>query len=72
MAISDQLREAMQGYESINRVAKDSGISQPILHRFYHGERDLRLETADKLAAFFGMRLTKPTAKQTVRRNPRK
>lgn len=68
MAISDQLREAMQGYESINRVAVDSGISQPILHRFYHRERDLRLETADKLAAFFGMRLTKPTVKAPTKR----
>lgn len=68
MAISDQLREAMQNYGSIYRVAKDSGVSQPILHRFYHGERDLRLETADQLAAFFGMRLTKPTTKAPTKR----
>ena len=70
MALSDQLREAMSDYGSIYAVARDSGICQPVLNRFYRGDRDLHLKTADKLADFFGMKLTRPTTK-TPRSNRR-
>lgn len=63
MAISDQLRDAMRGYGSVYAVARDSEIPQPVLNRFLNGERDLRLASADRLAEFFGMRLTRPTRK---------
>ncbi len=72
MAISDQLREAIQGYGSVYRVAKDSGVSQPVVQRFVSGERDLRLQTADRLAAFFGMELTRPQRKPALPARTRK
>jgi hypothetical protein len=31
-----------------------------VLWRFFRGDRDMYLETADKLLEFFDMRLTKP------------
>ena len=72
MAISDQLREAIRSYGSVYRVAKDSGVSQPVVQRFVKGERDLRLETVDRLAAFFGMELTRPRRKPPLPTRTRK
>lgn len=59
--ISDQLREAVRGSGlSIYAAAKGAGVSEPSLNRFMRGKRSLTLESADKLAAFFEMRLTRP------------
>ena len=37
------------------RLAKEAGITPPTLDRFVSGERDLRLETASKIAAVLGL-----------------
>jgi transcriptional regulator with XRE-family HTH domain len=61
MPVSDQLRAAIQKSElTLYRIAKDSGVPYGMLYRFAIGERDIRLGTADKLAAYFQMRLTRP------------
>ena len=61
MALQDDLRQAVQNSGlSLYAVAKGSGIAYQVLHRFARGERDLTLETASKLADYFGMRLTRP------------
>lgn len=58
--VSEQLREAIEGYGSVYRVAKDSGIPQSTLQRFAAGDRGLSMESIDRLAAFFEMHLTRP------------
>ena len=66
MALQDQLREAIgDSGLTLYRIAKDSGIAYPVLFRFARGERDLTLETATKLADYFGMRLTRPKRPKT-------
>ena len=56
--ISAVLRKAIQASEmSINALAQASGVSHPIILRFLSGERDIRLATADKLAATLGVRV---------------
>ena len=61
MSLTDQLRKAIQGSRlSLYRIAKDSELSYAIVHRFASGERDIKLSTADRLAEFFDMRLTRP------------
>jgi len=60
--MTDQLRNAVHdsGF-SVNHIAAGAGIPQPVLQRFISGERqNIRLDTADRLAAYFGMRLTRP------------
>ena len=58
--LADQLREAVDNSDlSINHIAFVAGIPQPVLQRFIRGGRDIRLDTANRLAAYFGMRLTK-------------
>ena len=59
-ALSEQLRQMiLDSGLSVYRVAKDSGVPQPVLHRFVAGERDIYLETADRLTAYFGVKLSK-------------
>jgi transcriptional regulator with XRE-family HTH domain len=69
MSISKQLKQAIRAYPSVYRLAKDTGISQPVLSRFVRGDRDLHLATVDRLCDFFGMRLTKPTRKPPKRKS---
>jgi len=38
---------------TVNRIALEAGMPQPVLHRFAKGERDLTLETAQKLIDYF-------------------
>lgn len=47
---------------SVYAVAKESGVSQPVLHRFVAGERGLNLETADRLCKFLGLGLVRTQA----------
>ena len=57
-AISDQLRAAIRASGLTHyRIAKEAGISPSMLDHFIRGERSLRLETVDKIAAALGYRL---------------
>ena len=59
--LTDQLRSAvLDSGISHYRIAKDTGMSQPIITRFANGDRSISLDTADKLAAYFQMRFTDP------------
>lgn len=40
------------------RLSKESGVARASLIRFMRNENSLRLDIADKLAAYFGLRLT--------------
>ena len=56
---SDQLRHAiLNGDKSRYRIAKETGIGQPALSRFVHGERGLTVENIDLICECLGLRLT--------------
>ncbi|NQT15891.1 MAG: helix-turn-helix transcriptional regulator [Planctomycetes bacterium] len=58
--IPDRLRAAIRNSgKTVYRLAQDSGVAHPVILRFLSGERDIRLETAEKLAATLGLRLVK-------------
>lgn len=63
--LNEQLRAALasamdEGW-SVNQIADEAKVAQVVLNRFVRGDRDnVRLDTADKLAAWLGMRFTKP------------
>ena len=61
MSISEQLRKAITDSGlTLYRIAKDADVTYSVLYRFVEEERDIRMEgTADKLADYFQMRLTK-------------
>ena len=57
--INEQLRKAIEKRdESYYALAKRAGVDAVVISRFVCGERDLRLETAAKLAAALGLELT--------------
>lgn len=57
-SIVSQLREAIVASGLTHyRLGKDSGVSVQTIGRFVSGERDLRFESAGKLAAALGLEL---------------
>jgi plasmid maintenance system antidote protein VapI len=57
-SLVDQLRQAIADCgETQYRIAKDSGVPQPVVNRFVTGQRGLTLETAAKLASYLRLRL---------------
>jgi hypothetical protein len=57
-SLSDTLREAVRNCgKSVYQVAKEAGVSQIVISRFLSGERDIRMETADRLAEALGLKL---------------
>jgi len=62
--LAKQLLDAIKNSgESIHAIANAADIQQASLQRFVSGERDIRLDTASRLADYFGMHLTRPRAK---------
>jgi transcriptional regulator with XRE-family HTH domain len=46
---------------SVYQIAKKAGVDQSTLNKFLNGDRDnLRLDVADRLFKFFGLRVTRP------------
>ena len=46
-----------QGRTNYLALEKETGVQRASIRRFVNGERTLRLDVADKLAAFFGLEL---------------
>jgi len=69
MSLTDQLRRVVQvSGLTLYRISKDSGVPYAMLFRFAQDEKDIRLATADRLASYFGVQLTKPVRRRKWRR----
>jgi plasmid maintenance system antidote protein VapI len=60
--ISDLLRRTIaraveQGGTNYLSLERETGVTRASIRRFVQGERTLRLDMADQLAAFFGLAL---------------
>ncbi len=61
MSLTDQLRQAIhESGLSLYRVAKATHTPYAVIHGFANGHRDIKLETSDRLADVFKMKLTAP------------
>jgi hypothetical protein len=70
MSLTEVFRSAIRDSgKSVNAIAKESGVAQPMLTRFLNGQ-DLRLSTADKMAAYFKLSLQPdgPASKKTAKK----
>ena len=57
--LTDTLRDAINGSGlAFIELERRSGVIRQSLMKFARGEQSLRLDQADKLAAFFGLQLT--------------
>lgn len=54
--LADQLRELIQRSQLSNyALGRRAGVAEEVIRRFVRGERDLRLETAGRIAAALGV-----------------
>jgi len=57
-SLSQGLREAIQASgRSVYQISKEANVSQIVVSRFLSGERDIRMETADRLAEVLGLKI---------------
>ncbi len=56
--LTDALKRAIaESGLTLYRIACDTGVQKPSLIRFIRGETSLRLDKADRLAVYMGLRL---------------
>lgn len=59
--MSDVLRRAIvESGETYLGLSKATGVTRASIQRFVDGRNSLRLDLADRLAAYFGLSLSKP------------
>jgi len=59
MPFTEALRQAIRDSElPYLKLEQKTGVHRASISRFMTGERSLRLDVADKLAAYLGLRLT--------------
>lgn len=57
--LSEQVRDAiLQADVSRYAIAKATGVSQPTLSRFVHGERGLSIDALDRIGLYLGLSIT--------------
>lgn len=57
LSLTQTLQAALQEAESIRLVAREAGVHHASLLRFLRGERTLRLDKAEALMDYFGIRV---------------
>ncbi len=53
--MTDLLRQAISASESFRAIETATGVKRQSLMKFVRGQQSLRLDMADKLAAYFGI-----------------
>jgi len=72
-SITEQLRRAIErSGKSRYRISQESGIAEAVLSRFIHGERDLKLDTADRLCAALGLQVVLKAKRKPGRKKPKR
>jgi plasmid maintenance system antidote protein VapI len=70
--ISETLRQAVRDSGlPLQQIAEAAGVERASLSRFIRGQRTLRLDMADRLAAYFGLQLKPATTKRDGDRSNR-
>jgi DNA-binding phage protein len=59
LSLSETIKAAIDDCGSIYQAAKACGVSHPVLLRFMSGQRDIRLETAERICEALGLELRK-------------
>ena len=63
--ITDALKQAIENSGlSIKALERETGVSRQSMMHFMRGTRTLRLDIADKLASYFGLKFTQTKSKK--------
>ena len=67
--IANALRAAIEtSGKSANQIGLEAGVSHAVILRFVSNERDLRLETADKIATVVGLSVASPSPSRKAKK----
>ncbi|HPD14581.1 MAG TPA: hypothetical protein PLE19_06515 [Planctomycetota bacterium] len=59
--MAELLREALEGRtESLRAIERATGVKHPAMVNFLSRKRSFHLDSADKLAAYFGIEVKRP------------
>jgi len=62
MTMTEILRNCVaKSKVSLREIERETGVKYPALSRFVRKKQSLRLDLADKLAAYFGVKVVPPT-----------
>ena len=68
MNLTEQLRRTIRDSgQSLNSIAVQSGVPNPVVVRFVNGQQGLSLRSANRLAEYFGLEL-RPVEKRGGKR----
>ena len=62
--LTELLRQALADAESLRAVERDTGLKHQALAKFLAGRQSLRLDMADRLAAYFGIECRRTRRKE--------
>lgn len=69
MTITEALQEALNNSElNYRALERETGVIRQSLMKFSRGETSLRLDIADKLAAYFGLELRAGDSKSAAKK----
>jgi hypothetical protein len=69
MTLTEALKASLaKAKESGYELERQTGVNRLTIARFMRGETSLRLDCADKLAAFFGIEITLPKEKSKAKK----
>jgi plasmid maintenance system antidote protein VapI len=64
-SMTDVLRRSIAGSDvSYKSLSRETGVARASIQRFVDGRQSIRLDMADRLAAYFGLVVTEPRPKQ--------
>lgn len=63
--LREAINAAVKNGATLNGIAVAAGVPQPVVHRFHHKQQTLKLPTAERLAEYFGITISKPTRNVT-------
>lgn len=73
MTITEALQDAINSSElNYRALERETGVIRQSLMKFSRGETSLRLDIADKLAAYFGLELRAGDSKSVAKKKPTK
>ena len=68
MDIADTLRHEIGRADTLKEVAVEAGLPYACVYNFFHEDADIQLNNVQKLADYFGYRLTKTRPRQSRKR----
>ena len=68
MDIADTLRREIGRADTLKEVSVEAGLPYSSVYNFYHEDADIQLTNVQKLADYFGYRLTKSRPRRPKKR----